>query len=74
MRSEAEARDAWEKVRRKHSDVVGGLSANYTRVDLQGRGEFYRVQVGPLPDLGAARDACARLTRGGTGCIVVPPS
>lgn len=74
MRSEAEAREAWDKVRRKHADVVGNLDASYPRVQLPGKGEFIRVQVGPLPDAGAAREACARLSRGGTGCMVVPPS
>jgi cell division septation protein DedD len=74
MRTEAEAREAWEKVRRKHPDVVRSLGASYQRVQVPGKGDFIRVQAGPLPDAAAARDICARLSRGGTECMVVPPS
>lgn len=74
MRTEAEAREGWEKVKRKHGDVLGGLAANYSRIEVPGKGEFVRIQAGPLPDAAAARDACARLAKGGTGCLVVPPS
>lgn len=74
MRTEAEAREAWDKVRRKHPDVIGGLGPSYSRVELAGKGGFIRIQAGPLPDAAAARDACARLVKGGTGCLVVPPS
>jgi cell division septation protein DedD len=74
MRTEAEARDAWEKIRRRHPEIVGALGASYPRVQVPGKGELIRVQAGPLPDAAAARDVCARLSRGGTECLVVPPS
>jgi len=74
MRTEAEARAAWEKLRVRHADVLGRMNASFSRVEFGERGAFFRVHAGPLAGPEAARDACARLTQAGTVCIVVPPS
>ncbi len=74
MRTEEEARQAWESFRRKHGDIAGGKTMSISRVELAERGVFFRVYAGPLADRDAARDACAKLVRAGTGCLVVPPS
>lgn len=74
MRTEEEARQVWESVRRKHGDVVAGKTMSISRVELGERGVFFRVYAGPLADRDAARDACAKLVRAGSGCLVVPPS
>ncbi len=74
MRTEEEARQAWESVKRKHADIIGGKTMSISRVELAERGVFFRVYAGPLADRDAARDACAKLVSAGTGCLVVPPS
>lgn len=74
MRTEEEARQVWESVRRKHVDVIAGKTMSISRVELAERGVFFRVYAGPLADRDAARDACTKLVRAGTGCLVVPPS
>jgi cell division septation protein DedD len=74
MRTEAEARTAWEQVQRRHPDILGRLAPSFARVELGDRGSFYRVQAGPLPSRDAARGACERLSKAGTVCFVVPPA
>lgn len=74
MRTEAEARTAWDQVRRKHPDLLAGMAPSFARVELGERGSFYRIQAGPLPSRDAARGACERLTKAGTVCFVVPPA
>ena len=74
MRTDEEARQVWDRVKRKHGDVIGDKSMSIQRVELPERGVFFRVYAGPLLDRDAARDACAKLMRAGTGCLVVAPS
>jgi cell division septation protein DedD len=74
MRTEPEARAAWEQVRRKHPDVLGPMAPSYAKVELGDRGSFFRVQAGPLASRDAARSACEKLSKAGTVCFVVPPS
>jgi cell division septation protein DedD len=74
MRTEPEARAAWEQVRRKHPDVLGPMVPSYAKVEFGDRGSFFRVQAGPLASRDAARSACEKLSKAGTVCFVVPPS
>jgi len=74
MRTEAEARTAWEQVQRRHPEILGRLAPSFARVELAERGSFFRVQAGPLPSRDAARSACERLSKAGTVCFVVPPA
>ena len=71
LTSTDDATRAWEKLRRAHPDVLGTLTPAIVKVDLPGKGTFYRLQAGPL-DRDKAADACARIGRG--GCLVVPPT
>ncbi len=44
------------------------------RVDLgAGKGIFYRLQAGPIPDRETADTLCAELKRQKVGCLVVEP-
>jgi cell division septation protein DedD len=74
MRTEAEARTAWDQVQRRHPEILGRLAPSFARVELGERGSFFRVQAGPLPSRDAARSACERLSKAGTVCFVVPPA
>jgi hypothetical protein len=73
MRSQASAERAWKITSGKHKDVLGALSLQVQRAKLQGRGEFFRVQAGPLKDAAAARQVCTTLKQRKVGCIIVRP-
>ena len=66
-RSEPEAQEGWAKARHKAGTVLDGLTAHIVRVELPGRGTYFRLRVGtPNPaklcgDLRAVSQDCARL-------------
>ena len=74
LRSEAEAREAWNRLKSRHSDLLGRLQLSLVRVDLGGgKGVFHRVQAGPLSEKMLADIVCSELKRRNVGCIVVQP-
>lgn len=70
MRSAADADAAWAKLQKTYPDLLGNLSLNVEKVDLEGKGTFYRVQAGQLSEQ-AAKDLCAELKRRKADCLVV---
>jgi hypothetical protein len=73
VRSPDNAKQAWEKLKRSHGDILGTLAFNAYRVDLGARGIFYRIQAGPVRDAATAERDCGELKRRGVGCIIVRP-
>jgi cell division septation protein DedD len=73
LRSEDAARREWEKLKKAHGDLLGGLNAAWPRADLGERGIYYRIQAGPVGDVAAAEHLCGELKRRNVGCILVRP-
>ncbi len=72
LRSEAEARAAFGRIRDDFPSLVSGLDVFFPQADLGSRGVFTRIQIGPLNEA-EARQRCADYTasaRGGT-CLVL---
>jgi hypothetical protein len=72
LRSEADARAAYGRIRDQFPSLVSGLDVVFPKVDLGARGVFTRIQIGPLSHA-EAKKRCADYTsspRGGT-CLVV---
>ncbi len=73
-RSETGVRAEWDRLRRRHIDLLGDLSLQVTRVDLGAtRGIFYRLRVGPISSENSAKALCERLKQRKLGCLVVKP-
>ncbi|HLF59382.1 MAG TPA: SPOR domain-containing protein, partial [Alphaproteobacteria bacterium] len=70
LRSEAAADTEWKKLQKSFPDLLSSLSPNVVKVDLQGKGTFYRLQAGGLSE-SAAKDLCEELKRRKAECIVV---
>jgi cell division septation protein DedD len=68
VHSEAEAKTEWNRLTGQHHQLAS-LSADIVRVDIPGKGVFWRVRGGPL-DEAAARVLCSDLTKQGQGCLV----
>ena len=60
----------WEMLRRRHNDVLVGLSPLIMPVDSGDSGITYRLRAGPLSDAGAARRVCTQLKTRGLECFV----
>jgi cell division septation protein DedD len=71
LRSEGAARQEWDRLKRMHSDLLGGLGASTARADLGERGTFFRIQAGPIADAAKAERLCGELKRRHVGCILV---
>jgi cell division protein FtsN len=73
VRTPEAAKQEWERLRKANQDMLGGLGFAPLRVDLAGRGIFYRIQAGPLADAATAERTCNELKRRGVGCLLVKP-
>ena len=73
-RTPERARSEWNRLRRKHLDLLGNLGLSVTKADLgPNKGIFYRLRVGPLKNEASARSLCKQLSKRKTGCLVVKP-
>src|SRR6202022_1092447 len=54
VRGEEEARQEWERGKRKNADLLGTLSATPVRADLGDKGIYYRILTGPVADQATA--------------------
>lgn len=60
----------WENLRRRHDDVLIGLSPLIMPVDSGASGITYRLRAGPLSDQAAAQRVCGQLKARGLDCFV----
>ena len=68
------ARSEWERLRKKHLDLLDDLGLKVTKADLGARkGVYYRLRIGPLADEKAARQLCQQLTKRQVGCLIIKP-
>ena len=73
-RSADAAEGGWNRLIASEESLLGSLDHVVVRVDLGGRGIYYRLQAGPLDGPGAARAMCDRLQQRKLGCLVVRPA
>lgn len=69
LKTEAEARADWSRVKAANKDVLGDYGSDIVRVDLGEKGIFWRLRAGPM-DEGQARSICANLAKRSQGCII----
>ena len=72
-RSATAAKAEGERLKKKHTDVLGSMSVNVVRADLGAKGVFYRIRLGPAGEKAKARAVCSTLSKRGQGCLVVAP-
>ncbi|MFP6729526.1 MAG: hypothetical protein VCD50_05065 [Alphaproteobacteria bacterium] len=62
----------WDTIRKRHTDLLGGLSVELVHIDLgANKGVWVRVQAGPLADMAAAISLCAALQAEDVYCAPV---
>jgi cell division protein FtsN len=67
----SQAERARAELQRMYAGLLAGTQLSVTKAEVSGRGIFYRVQTGPLDNLSAARDLCAKLKAAKQDCLVV---
>jgi len=66
------AASRWERLVGKHKDLIGRLEWYVEKVErINGRGPFYRLQLGPLKNRKAAKELCAKLGKRKVSCLFV---
>lgn len=72
VRTPAEARTEWARLKHDNGDLLGRLTAFAVRTDLgeQSGGVYYRIEAGPFADVAAAERLCGELKRRDFGCFV----
>jgi len=73
VRDEANAKNEWARLAKKHADVLGGLELVIQRADLGTKGIFFRVRGGWFADRGEAKAVCAELAKRNVGCLIAQP-
>jgi hypothetical protein len=73
LKTEEAAKSEWLKLQRQNSDVLGKLSLSVSRVELGGKGAYYRIQAGPIADEAKAAQDCATLKSRKIACMLVKP-
>lgn len=69
VRAADQADKEWLRIQKANADLLGALKPDIVRVELEGKGTFWRVRAAPLSEQ-AARQLCAELTARSQGCIV----
>ena len=73
-RTESAVVSEWDRLRRRHIDLLGDLQLQVMKVDLgKTKGIFYRLRAGPLSNQASAKTLCERLKQRKLGCLVVKP-
>jgi len=62
----------WARLKHRFPEILASLTMASDKIDIPGKGSFYRLRAGPLDQAGA-KSACERLRSQGLGCIVVNP-
>lgn len=71
VRSQADAQNVWNTLRRKHPSIVtSDFYADVRRVDLAEKGIYFRTRLAGLADKSAASQMCRALKDVGQACFV----
>ncbi len=60
----------WDRLVKKHADLLGGLKKSVVEVDVPGKGTLYRLRVSGLRDSKAANELCTKLKARNQPCLV----
>lgn len=71
LKSRNRASEAWAELQKELPDLLGGLALSLQSADLGDRGIYFRVRVGPLPNLATAEDLCWQIKAEKRDCVVV---
>jgi cell division septation protein DedD len=69
VRSEREAKEEWKRLKSKFPVLLRRLNLTVARVNLDEKGVFYRLLIGPLPDKSAAKEFCKSAKERKIACL-----
>ncbi len=69
QRSPEAAQSAWRKLSKRYASVLSGQTPDIRRVNIEGKGVYYRVRV-PSASKKVANSLCSKLKKRGGSCFV----
>ncbi len=64
------AMESWGQVQRKQGAIVASLSPQVIKISVPGKGDLYRLVIGPFADRQSAVQVCTQLKAQGRDCLV----
>jgi hypothetical protein len=71
LRDMAAAQQHWKTAQARSAGALAGLQPQILRVEIPGKGTYFRVQAGGWPTRQDAQQACERLKQARVDCMVV---
>ena len=74
LQSENAVKQFWLQIKNKHPNIFQNLNLFIVRVRLEGKGTYFRLQLGALKNSQSARELCQRIRKIKAGCFIVRPN
>jgi len=71
LKTMTDAKSEWSKIRRRQDPLLRQHRVNFRTVDLESRGAFVRVLIGPFAERASAKALCESLKVSDQDCLVV---
>jgi cell division protein FtsN len=73
FKSTSDAEKEWKILSKKHPSLLGEYQRFIVSKDIEGKGLFYRLQVGPFDMENDAKKACSQFKNVGMNCFIIKP-
>lgn len=73
FKSKKDSEKQWKLLSKKYSKLLSGYEHYIVSKDIEGKGIFQRLQVGPFENKRAAKNACSEFKDHGLNCFVIKP-
>ncbi len=73
FKSSSETEKEWNNLSKRFPKLIGIYKHYVTIKNIEGKGIFYRLQVGPFDNENAAHTACKKFKESGVNCFIVKP-
>jgi hypothetical protein len=71
LTSEEAARGEWDRLARRHPDLLGAFRAQVVRFEREGQAPLFRLRTGGFADIAAANGFCEQARARGMPCTVI---
>lgn len=73
FKSASDAEKEWKLLLKKHPSLLGGYQRFIVSKDIEEKGVFHRLQVGPFDMENDAKKACSQFKNAGINCFIIKP-
>ncbi len=73
FKSSNEAEKEWSNLSKRFPKLIGIHKHYVTSKNIEGKGIFHRLQVGPFDDENTAHAACKKFKESGVNCFIIKP-